>query len=92
MLLKSSFSNDFEHIIKKKFIKIKNLIEMLSQYAPSRLTGTGSCVFSQFNNKKSAQKILSLIPKNMKGFIAKSIDISPDHQFLKNKIISLREM
>ncbi|QCI15862.1 4-(cytidine 5'-diphospho)-2-C-methyl-D-erythritol kinase [Buchnera aphidicola] len=84
-LLKLPFSNDFEYIAKKKFIKIKKLISMLSSYAPSRMTGTGSCVFSEFNNKKSAQKIFSLLPKNMQGFIAKSVNISPLHKMLNKK-------
>jgi len=84
-LLKTPFSNDFENIVTKKFIRIKKLIEMLSLYAPSRLTGTGSCVFSEFNKKKYAQKIFSLLPQNMQGFIAKSVNISPLHKTLYNK-------
>ncbi|QCO70738.1 4-(cytidine 5'-diphospho)-2-C-methyl-D-erythritol kinase [Buchnera aphidicola] len=84
-LLTLPFSNDFENIAKKKFIKIKKLISMLSSYAPSRMTGTGSCVFSEFNNKRSAEKIFSLLPKNMKGFIAKSVNISPLHKTLYKK-------
>lgn len=85
LLLNLPFSNDFENIVKKKFIKIKKLLSMLSLYAPSRMTGTGSCVFSEFNDKESAEKILSLIPKNMKSFIAKSVNISPLHNMLNKK-------
>lgn len=82
LLLNSPFSNDFEKIVKRKFIKIKKLILMLSTYAPSRITGTGSCIFSEFNNKISAQKVFSLLPKNVQGFIAKSVNISPLHDAL----------
>ncbi|QIQ41773.1 MAG: 4-(cytidine 5'-diphospho)-2-C-methyl-D-erythritol kinase [Buchnera aphidicola (Microlophium carnosum)] len=88
-LLELPFSNDFENIAKKKFIKIKTLISMLSAYAPSRMTGTGSCVFSEFHNKKSAQKIFSLLPKNMQGFIAKSVNISPLHRIFSKKSICI---
>ncbi|QCI22628.1 4-(cytidine 5'-diphospho)-2-C-methyl-D-erythritol kinase [Buchnera aphidicola] len=84
-LLMLPFRNDFENIAKKKFTKIKKLISMLSSHAPSRMTGTGSCVFSEFNNKKSAEKIFSLLPKNMQGFIAKSVNISPLHKTLHKK-------
>ncbi|AYN24873.1 4-(cytidine 5'-diphospho)-2-C-methyl-D-erythritol kinase [Buchnera aphidicola] len=79
-LLKSQFHNDFENIVKKKFKKIKKIISMLSLYAPSRITGTGSCIFSEFDDKKSAQKIYSLLPHNVQGFIAKSVNISPLHR------------
>jgi len=84
-LLKTPFSNDFEKIATKKFVRIKKLIEMLSLYAPSRLTGTGSCVFSEFDQKKHAQKIFSLLPKNIQGFIAKSVNVSPLHKTLYKK-------
>ncbi|QCI16430.1 4-(cytidine 5'-diphospho)-2-C-methyl-D-erythritol kinase [Buchnera aphidicola (Aphis craccivora)] len=79
LLLKSPFSNDFENIVSNKFKKIKKLLSMLSIYAPTRMTGTGSCVFAEFNDKLSAQKIFSLLPKNMEGFIAKSVNTSPLH-------------
>lgn len=81
-LLKSDFRNDFENILKRQFIRIKKLIVTLSTYAPSRITGTGSCVFSEFNNKKDAEKVFSLLPKNMRGFITKSVNISPLHSIV----------
>lgn len=73
-IIKLPFINDFEFIIKKKFKKIKNIIHLLSQYAPTRLTGTGSCVFSEFKNKKNAKKILKKIPKNFTSFLTKGIN------------------
>lgn len=86
-LLKSPFHNDFENIAKIKIKKIKELLSILSVYAPSRITGTGSCVFAEFNDKVSAQKIYSLLPKNVQGFIAKSVNISPLHRTLYEKKI-----
>ncbi|CAL4320418.1 4-diphosphocytidyl-2-C-methyl-D-erythritol kinase [Buchnera aphidicola (Protaphis terricola)] len=85
LLLKTPFSNDFENIVSKKFIKIKKLISILSYYAPTRMTGTGSCVFSEFNDKVSAQKIFSLLPKNIQGFITKSVNTSPLHNIFYKK-------
>lgn len=89
LLLRSPFSNDFENIVSNKFNKIKKLLAILSAYAPTRMTGTGSCVFAEFNDKLSAQKIFSLLPKNMKGFITNSMNISPLHHifYKRNKHI-----
>lgn len=84
-LLKLPFNNDFEYIVTKRFNKIKKLISMLSFYTPSRLTGTGSCVFAQFKNKKLAKNIFSLLPKNVTGFIVKSANISPLHKTLQER-------
>ncbi|AAM67731.1 4-(cytidine 5'-diphospho)-2-C-methyl-D-erythritol kinase [Buchnera aphidicola] len=88
-LLRSRFHNDFENVIKKKFKKIKQLISMLSLYAPSRITGTGSCIFAEFNDKKSAQKIHSLLPHNVQGTIVKSVNVSPLHHAFYKKNINL---
>ncbi|QIE01911.1 4-(cytidine 5'-diphospho)-2-C-methyl-D-erythritol kinase [Buchnera aphidicola] len=79
-LLHLPFKNVFEDIAKNKFIKIKKLISILSSYAPFRMTGTGSCIFSEFNDKQSAQKIFKLIPKDTTSFITKSVNISPLHK------------
>ncbi|QCI20323.1 4-(cytidine 5'-diphospho)-2-C-methyl-D-erythritol kinase [Buchnera aphidicola (Brachycaudus cardui)] len=87
ILLKMPFKNDFQDLVIQKFIHIKQLLSILSTYAPSRMSGTGSCIFSEFSDKKSAQKILALIPKNMKGFISKSVNISPLHNMLYKKNI-----
>ncbi|QCI23725.1 4-(cytidine 5'-diphospho)-2-C-methyl-D-erythritol kinase [Buchnera aphidicola (Macrosiphoniella sanborni)] len=81
-LLNAPFNNDFEDIAKKTFIKIKKLLAILSSYAHFRMTGTGSCIFSEFNDKNSAEKIFKLIPKNMKSFVAKSLNISPLHEMI----------
>ena len=81
-LLKHPFRNDCEQLIKKKFTLIKNLINWLSQYAPSRITGTGSCIFSEFNTQSDAKKVLSLLPLNVSGFITNSTNISTLHKQL----------
>ncbi|QFQ32904.1 4-(cytidine 5'-diphospho)-2-C-methyl-D-erythritol kinase [Buchnera aphidicola (Aphis fabae)] len=89
LLLQSPFSNDFENIVSNKFKKIKTLLSILSIYAPTRITGTGSCVFSEFDDKLSAQKIFSLLPKNVQGFIAKSVNTSPLHHVFYKKNIHI---
>ncbi|ANZ22401.1 4-(cytidine 5'-diphospho)-2-C-methyl-D-erythritol kinase [Buchnera aphidicola (Diuraphis noxia)] len=88
-LLKLNFTNDLEYIVTKKFTKIKKLILKLSKYAPSRITGTGSCIFSEFQNKQSAKKAFLLLPKNTKKIIVKGTNISPLHSLIyKRKNIS----
>lgn len=81
-IMLSPFSNDFEPIVRKRFFQIEKLILWLLQYAPSRLTGTGSCVFSEFKTKNEAYEIFSKIPKYFQGFVAKGINISPLHYLL----------
>ena len=53
--------NDFEKIAKDKFPEIKTLIEflgLLEDQVFTRLTGSGSCIFTAFENKISANNAL----------------------------------
>lgn len=80
------FKNIFEDDIRKKFYSIEKAITCLSKYIPFRLTGTGSCSFSEFKKKSDALNILKKIPNWLNSFIAEGINISPVHVKLKNII------
>lgn len=82
LLLKTPFKNDCETLVKRQFNKINDLMTWLSQYALFRITGTGSCIFSEFNSKKDAIKIFSILPLNVHGFITNGTNISILHKQL----------
>jgi len=69
--------NDCETIVIKNYPEVANLIAWLIEYAPSRMTGTGACVFSQFNSESEAKKIQSKLPDGIESFVAKGINQSP---------------
>ncbi|WP_343188777.1 4-(cytidine 5'-diphospho)-2-C-methyl-D-erythritol kinase [Buchnera aphidicola (Neophyllaphis varicolor)] len=83
-LMNYPFTNDFEKIIRKKFKVIDKLINFMSNFGSSRLTGTGSCIFTKFDSKKKAIKAIKLIPNNVKSFLAYSTNYSILHKFLKS--------
>ncbi|AMA65082.1 4-diphosphocytidyl-2-C-methyl-D-erythritol kinase [Candidatus Arsenophonus lipoptenae] len=80
-LLKAPYKNDCELIVRKRFPKVENIFLWLSEYASTRLTGTGSCVFAEFTNKSCALKVLNKAPEWMDCFVAKGINKSPLHKF-----------
>ena len=49
----------------------------------ARLTGTGACVFAEFDDEKSAQAVFQQKPKEFFGFVAKGLNVSPLHAMLK---------
>ena len=59
------------------------MLNWLVKYAPARLTGTGACVFAEFDDEKSAQWVLEAKPKNCFGFVAKGLNLSPLHAMLQ---------
>ncbi|MBC8949563.1 MULTISPECIES: 4-(cytidine 5'-diphospho)-2-C-methyl-D-erythritol kinase [Xenorhabdus] len=80
-LLQASFANDCEPIARKRFREVEQLLLWLLEYAPSRLTGTGACVFGEFESEASARKVLNQAPEWMQGFVARGVNISPLHTF-----------
>ncbi|MDC9606291.1 4-(cytidine 5'-diphospho)-2-C-methyl-D-erythritol kinase [Xenorhabdus griffiniae] len=80
-LLQAPFANDCEPIARKRFREVEQLLLWLLEYAPSRLTGTGACVFGEFESEASARRVLNETPEWMQGFVARGVNISPLHTF-----------
>ncbi|WP_167347688.1 4-(cytidine 5'-diphospho)-2-C-methyl-D-erythritol kinase [Type-D symbiont of Plautia stali] len=81
-LLQRPFHNDCEAVARKRFREVDALLSWLLEYAPSRLTGTGACVFAEFNTESDARQVLELAPKWICGFVARGLNISPLHRTL----------
>lgn len=81
-LLQTDFRNDCEAVVRKRFRKVEQLVSWLLEYAPSRLTGTGACVFAEFDTELAARQVLELAPKDMQGFVARGVNVSPLHRTL----------
>ncbi|QLB12937.1 4-diphosphocytidyl-2-C-methyl-D-erythritol kinase [Bisgaardia hudsonensis] len=81
-LLNKKYENDCEKIVLNHYSEVEETYNWLLQYAPARLTGTGACVFAEFNDKKSAQSAFLAKPDKIFGFIAKGSNISPLHKLM----------
>lgn len=81
VLLNTPYANDCEPIARKRFYEVEQLLSWLLEYAPSRLTGTGACVFAEFDTESAARQVLDNAPSWMRGFVAKGVNISPLHRF-----------
>ncbi|WP_312837101.1 4-(cytidine 5'-diphospho)-2-C-methyl-D-erythritol kinase [Pantoea sp.] len=76
-LLQRPFHNDCEAVVRKRFRKVDELVSWLLEYAPSRLTGTGACVFAEFDTESAARQVLEVAPPWVRGFIARGVNVSP---------------
>ena len=72
-LLNCEFSNDCELIARKRFREVDAALSWLLEYAPSRLTGTGACVFAEFNTESAARQVLDTAPAWLNGFVARGL-------------------
>ncbi len=81
-LLSKPWANDCEKIVRDLYSKVDDLLNWLVQYAPSRLTGTGACVFAEFDCEEEARRVFALKPVDVEGFVAQGKNVSPLHQTL----------
>lgn len=76
-LLAGVYENDCEKIVRTLYPEVDKALSWLLEYAPSRLTGTGACVFAEFQTEQEAKSILSKLPNWLHGFVAKGVNTSP---------------
>ncbi|MFC1507774.1 4-(cytidine 5'-diphospho)-2-C-methyl-D-erythritol kinase [Pseudomonadota bacterium] len=76
-LLEGIYENDCEKIVRRLHPEVDKALSWLLEYAPSRLTGTGACVFAEFSTHQEANAILKKLPDWLQGFVAKGVNTSP---------------
>ncbi|MGB2265087.1 MAG: 4-(cytidine 5'-diphospho)-2-C-methyl-D-erythritol kinase [Glaciecola sp.] len=69
--------NDCEKIVTKLYPDIAKALHRLLEYAPSRMTGTGACVFAIFDDVESAQVAHDALKDELTVFIARGVNQSP---------------
>ena len=75
--LASGGENVFEPLVRKQYPEVDKAMKWLDKFSPSRLTGTGSCIFAAVADKAEAARILAQLPAGLTGFAAQGVNRSP---------------
>lgn len=70
-------SNDLQTVVCRRYPEVKQCLDWLSDYAPAKMTGSGACVFAEFESEASARNALEKIPDTLSGFVAKGLSQHP---------------
>jgi len=71
------FHNDCQTLVIKHYPEVAKLLAWLVEYAPSRMTGTGACVFTRFSSQDEALTLQAKLPKGISSFVAQGLNQSP---------------
>ncbi|MCO4321781.1 4-(cytidine 5'-diphospho)-2-C-methyl-D-erythritol kinase [Aliidiomarina quisquiliarum] len=82
----SDCHNDCEQLVESLYPQVAQARLWLLEYAPSRMTGTGACLFAAFASKATAERALAKLPSKFSGFVAQGKNISPAHQALNAQL------
>ena len=69
--------NDFQDYALKSSDEIRRTFDILQKYNKPMLTGTGSAIFIEFDNKKKANMVFQEIKKKIEVILVNSLDSSP---------------
>ena len=69
--------NDLEPIACRRYPEVGRHLDWLRQYGKPIMTGSGACVFAQFDTESDARRVFGSLPAGMQGFVARGLDRHP---------------
>lgn len=76
--------NDCIEVVSQRYPPVRNALVDLSAFAEARLTGTGACVFAQFDSQESATRAYQSLKGKWQIYLAKGLNKSPLFSKLTN--------
>jgi 4-diphosphocytidyl-2-C-methyl-D-erythritol kinase len=71
-------ANDLEGAVVARYPDVKASLAWLKKHCPqARMTGSGACVFAEFETEAEARALHSALPGGMQGFVARGLDRHP---------------
>ena len=75
-------TNDLEAAVLERYPDVAASLAWLRQHRPqARMTGSGACVFAEFETEAEARALQSALPGRMKGFVTRGLDRHPLYDF-----------
>ena len=66
--------NDLEPVVCRRYPQVARYLDWLRRFGDARMTGSGACVFCAFDSDEQARRVLSELPADMRGFVARGLD------------------
>jgi 4-diphosphocytidyl-2-C-methyl-D-erythritol kinase len=69
-----AFVNDLEGVVTARYPVVRQHLEWLREHqAQARMTGSGACVFAEFDRRDDAEAVARKLPASMQGFVAQGL-------------------
>ncbi|MGR9012341.1 MAG: 4-(cytidine 5'-diphospho)-2-C-methyl-D-erythritol kinase [Gammaproteobacteria bacterium] len=75
--------NDCLGVVRERYQPVRDALVDLSRFAEARLTGTGACVFSQFDSEEAAVGAYRSLQEMWQVYLVKGVNESPLYSKLK---------
>lgn len=75
--------NDLEAVVTARYPEVAAQLAWLKQRCPqARMTGSGACVFAEFENREQADAVRAELPGEAAGFVTRGLDRHPLHDWI----------
>ena len=73
----NALANVLEQVVLSRYPVVARHLEWLGRHGRARMTGSGACVFAEFDSREEARSVIDALPSTMKGFMARGLDRHP---------------
>ena len=81
-LLMQQPRNDLQALACKLYPEIESHLAVLSQFGHALMTGSGACVFAEFESREQAEAAIQQLPAEMRSIIAQGLSKHPLHDWM----------
>lgn len=75
--------NDLQEVVCDQHPEVRRALNLLAKFGDAKMTGSGSCVFCNFDSETEARNVFHKIQHEFNGFIAKGHNFSVAHKALE---------
>jgi len=74
--------NDLQPVACKLYPEVARHIDSLSNYGRAMMTGSGACVFAEYESRDQAEAVLRQLPEDMRGVVVQGLMKHPLHDWV----------
>ncbi len=82
--------NVCEPLVRARYPEVDAALHDLEAFAPTRMTGTGACVYAAFDEETTARQAYTALAEKWSGFVARGMNTSPLRQVSDNWAVAKR--
>ena len=74
--------NDLQSVVCGRYPEVGRHINWLGNFGKAMMTGSGACVFAEFDSRSRAEAVLQQLPRGMRGVVAQGLTRHPLHDWV----------
>lgn len=76
--------NDLQSVVCSLYPEVADCIDELGKHGKAMMTGSGACVFAEFESRNRAEAVLQQLPRDMHGVAVQGLSRHPLHDWVSN--------